>query len=487
MKASFYFVLWQLAWLPAILLNIPFLNEYGFFFACIIVFFADRIIRKLLKHQIEYQQMCEVAFIMEMAYNNDYKKYKQQALLQMIVYTVIFVYISFNFIALFTSFSNVPLIDYILWGAFMILAGISSLWHIRLYLQVRKAGCVILDKGLQEIYQSYKDERGTCTYEEMLLPRPKHYKAINTANTIFAILSIVIGLLIITILYTYRGELNSNAELVEISLIIYGALAFYCGIKDLLNTSNSQKYLLLLLSCILVVLLYIPFTSYLNKTFLTAYIGDDSNLSYDAKSNLVQEIIRVDEIASFEPTYRRKRFILALSSESQRKLLENIIRVNAEYRVVYKDSLGKEQAITIAPSELKEIYHQTKSYLDIFLGIIKLDLGENSTKVYDDGEYIIVELWEGENVPYPMQSEQTRISTWLANFAKECAEDYNIASFNRGLKMRLVFNNHRFIENTLSLEEIKKAKENIDLKESKEAFDGLINMLSGKSTENQHK
>ena len=429
--------------------------------------------------------MCEVAFIMEMAYNNDYKKYKQQALLQMIVYTVIFVYTSFYFIALFTSFSNVPLIDYILWGAFMILAGISSLWYIRLYLQVRKAGCVILDKGLQEIYQSYKDERGTCTYEEMLLPRPKHYKAINTANTIFAILSIVIGLLIITILYTYRGELNSNAELVEISLIIYGALAFYCGIKDLQNTSNSQKYLLLLLSCILVVLLYIPFTSYLNKTFLTAYIGDDSNLSYDAKSNLVQEIIRVDEIASFEPTYCKKRTILRLSSGGQKKLIESMIRVNAEYQTVYRDSAGKKQVITIALSELKEIYHQTKSYLDIFLGIIKLDLGENSTKVYDDGEYIIVELWEGENVPYPMQSEQTRISAWLANFAKECAEDYNIASFNRGLKMRLIFNNHRFIENTLSLEELKKEEEQIDLKKSEKDPTSLFNIFSNSSSNDE--
>lgn len=85
-----------------------------------------------------------------------------------------------------------------------------------------------------------------------------------------------------------------------------------------------------------------------------------------------------------------------------------------------------------------------------------------------------------------MQSEQTRFSTWLTNLTKECAEDYNIASINRGLKMRLVFNNHQFIENTLSLEEIKKAKENVDLRESKETFDGFINMFSGKSTENQH-
>lgn len=477
MKTSGYLVLLPLGILPAILSNRPYL--YVCLFLLILFFFSF-----FLKedYQLKYEEMA----IMEMVYNNDYKKYKRQALFDMIEYIAAFVFLLPLFII--SLFSDNPLIWPILSGIYTITIGSYSLEYIRSYVRVRKAGRITLDNKLQERYLSYKDERDTRTYEEMLLPRPKHYKAINTANTIFAILSIVIGLLTITISYAYRGEFHS---FVEILSIFYGTFAFYWGIKDLLNTSNSQKYLLLLLSCILVVLLYIPFTSYLNKTFLTAYIGDDSNLSYDTKSNLVQEIIRVDDIASFDSTKARKRLILMLSSkillsESHKKLLENIIRVNAEYQVVCKDSTGKEQVIVIAPSELKEIYHQTKSNLDILLEIISLDLGENSTRVYDDGEYIIVELWESENVPYPMQSEQTRFSTWLTNLTKECAEDYNIASINRGLKMRLVFNNHQFIENTLSLEEIKKAKENVDLRESKETFDGFINMFSGKSTENQH-
>lgn len=176
MKTSFYFVLWQLAWLPANLLDIPFLNEYGFFVAFIIVFVANRIITKLLSNQIEYQLMCEMIFVMEMAYNNDYKKYKRQVLLKMIVFIVTFVYLLLCFIGLFTSFSDVPLVDYILWGTFMILGGISSLWYIRYYLQVRKAGRITLDQDLQEIYPSYQEERATCTFEEMLLPRPKYYQ-----------------------------------------------------------------------------------------------------------------------------------------------------------------------------------------------------------------------------------------------------------------------------------------------------------------------
>lgn len=442
-----------MAWLPAILLDIPFLNEYGFFVAFIIVVVVDRIITKLLSNQIEYQQMCEVIFVMEMAYNDDYKKYKRQVLLKMIIFVVIFVYLLLCFIALFTSFSDVPLIDYILWGTFMILAGISSLWHIRYYLQVRKAGRITLDQELQEIYQSYKEERTTSTYEEMLLPRPKYYQAINAANTFFAMLSLVIGLLLITVLYVYRGEFNPDAGLAEISSTIYGALAAYWGIKDLLNTSNSQKYLLLLLSCILVALLYMPFTNYLNKTFLMAYIDDVSSLSYDAKSNSVQETIKVDEIASFEPTYCKKRTILILSSESHRKFLKSMIRVNAEFQTVYKDSAGKKQVITIAPSELKEIYHQTKSDLDILLEILKLDF--NGAKVYEDGEYIIIEYWGNENIPYPTQPEQIKSFVKIKNYAREYAKDYSIASFNRGLKIRYIFNNNQFIELSLSLEEIR--------------------------------
>ncbi len=94
MKTSFYFVLWILSYLLLDLLNIPFLHKgfiVFFAFACIIVFFITFIIRKLLKKSIEYQKMCKAAFILEMAYNNDYKKYKQQAQIKMTIHTVGFV------------------------------------------------------------------------------------------------------------------------------------------------------------------------------------------------------------------------------------------------------------------------------------------------------------------------------------------------------------------------------------------------------------
>ena len=154
----------------------------------------------------------------------------------------------------------------------MILSGVYSSWHIKTYIKVVKAGRVILDERFQNVYQEYKDERDTSTFEDMLLPSPKYYRAISMANVVFAILSVVIGLITNIILYLYKGEIYSNSDLLQIGLTLYGMLAVYCGIKDLLSISNNQKYLFLLLSIVLVVVLYVPLTNYMNKVSLSAYI-----------------------------------------------------------------------------------------------------------------------------------------------------------------------------------------------------------------------
>ena len=475
MKTSFYFVLWQFSWLLITLLDIPFLNKYGFFFSCIIVFFADHIIKKFLKKQIEYQKEREACALMEMAYNNEYKQYKRQVFSQMIVYTVTFAYILLIFISLFMSHSSVSLIDYILWGGFMILSGVYSSWHIKTYIKVVKAGRVILDERFQNVYQEYKDERDTSTFEDMLLPSPKYYRAISMANVVFAILSVVIGLITNIILYLYKGEIYSNSDLLQIGLTLYGMLAVYCGIKDLLSISNNQKYLFLLLSIVLVVVLYVPLTNYMNKVSLSAYIADDKNLIYDAEVNLVQETRIVDDINDYESTYIKRRFIVILSSEVNKKMLKKIVRNKAEFHVVYKDTLGEKMIIKITPSELKEIYNQTKSYLDVSLEVLKLDF--NGAKVYDDGEFINLEFLVDGNASYLKQSEQTDLSTRLADFTRRCAEDYFIASLNRGMRVRLIFDNQQFIEHALCLGELEKEEKNVGLDELGKESESLFNIF----------
>lgn len=468
MKVSFYIVLWTLALLLVFALDIPFLKEYGLIFACVIVLSAFFIVNKLLKTQLEYQNKREELLLFGMAYNNDFERYKRHALLEMAENIVYFVYMLSLLISLVISFSGVPLIDYFIISTFMILSANSSSWHIVKYLQVKKAGCVMLDTELKERYLSYKREREEHTHEEILEQSPKHYKIVNAANTLFSIFCLVIGLLLIA----YSIEYYTNAIL--LINLFGGLMASYCGIKDLLNISNSQKYLLLLLSCIIAVLLYIPTTNYLNKYYLSACIHDDySDLFYDAKSNIVHESIKVDDLTGVIPGYLRKCNELVLSYEGYKELLDNIIRVNAEYQIVYKDSKGNEQVITISPNELRDIHRQTRSFLDIKLDRIKLAMGENSTKIYDDGEYVIIEVVrEDESFPVSKQEESL-----YAEFAKYVAERFDIASLNRGLKMRFLFNNHHLFESSFSLEELKNAEENTELRDSTETFNDLFNMF----------
>lgn len=477
MKTSFYIGLSLLAYLPAILSDIPFLNEYAFFFASIIVFIISLIIHKLFKNIIEYQNLCEVASIMEMAYNNDYKKYKRQTQLKMILYATVFVYFLLGIIVSLISFSDVSLISYIIWSACMILTGIYLLRNLLSYLKIRKAKHIILDKKLQKIYSIYKNERETCTYEKMLLPRPKFYPAINAANIVFAITCIVSALLTFTIFYTYKEEFNSGTRFIGLGILsMFGIFIFYFGIKDLFNSSSSKKYVLLLLSCVIAALLYIPITNYINKVSFEARIANDPNLSYDAKNNIVQTTIISDEIRNIKTTYFKQRSMIILSSDDTKELLKKTISIGAEFQFILKDKSGNKKVVTISPSELKEIYHQTKSNLDILLEIIRLDFEE--AKVYDDGEYIIIESME--NAPYPTQPE--KIKTLVKEITKLSAEVYDIKAFNKGLKIRYIYNNQQFIEYTLSLDELKKTEDKTLLDKSGKSFNSLFNIYSDKAS-----
>lgn len=218
----------------------------------------------------------------------------------------------------------------------------------------------------------------------------------------------------------------------------------------------------------------------MNKDILNAYIANDPSLKYDVNSNLVQGKLDLDgNLTDYELPFLKKRLILTtLSGEEDKKMLKKIIRVNAEFHVILKDISGETQIVKITPNELTEIYNQDKSDLDILLELLRLDYGNLekncSVKVYADGEYITIEL-QYDNISYPIQSKLTESSTALAEDVKGAAEYYDVASFNRGLKIRIFFENHQFIEQSLSLKELRNIEKNANNK-SDETSNELINI-----------
>lgn len=379
MNTSFYFVLWPLVWLFIIITNIPFFNGFEFLFACIIVSFVGYIIRKLLKKHIEYQNILDLAFLFETAYMNDYARFKRVAFLKMLADVICAIYMLIMYVAII-SLPITPLIDILIFGVFTFLSVLSSIWNIKFYIRTRKAGQVIIDDNLQEQYLTYANARVGHSYEEILPPQPKYSKVIAISNRLFAVLSIVIGLFIIILSSINLSSINRNlyaTTLLQTGYVFYGILALFFGLKDLLNMNKIKKGSFLLLSFLpLAMFLWILFpilTSLINgKYALEAYVANDSSLIYDAEVNLVQKTILFDDIKYLETADLKELSIKQLSvkddlfGENNKKLLEAMVRANAEFQILYEDVKGQNIVIKFTPSELEYIYNNpTKTEIDI--------------------------------------------------------------------------------------------------------------------------
>ena len=143
-------MLWPLlAWLSAILLDMPFFYEHRFLVASITVVIIGYIVGKLLKRQIKYQKLLNLVFNLEMVYKNDYTQNKRLTLIRMLAYIAIFIYMLIMFIWMILSESNISLFDYFICGTFTIMPIFFLAYRIRYYIQARKARQIVLPQGKQ--------------------------------------------------------------------------------------------------------------------------------------------------------------------------------------------------------------------------------------------------------------------------------------------------------------------------------------------------
>lgn len=342
-------------------------------------------------------------------------------------------------------------------------SGLGALYRIISYMRVARSKQIILDETLQKIYPLYKAERDTRSYEEIyeeiLLPRPKYYQAVNIVNKIAAITILIMGLFILAFLYSYRNDIFTNTIDTIITVgfaCTFSIASIYYGTKDILKTSTTQeqKITFLLLSCLLAALLYTPTSHQLNKLFLKGYVHNIKSYNYNSKTNVFQDTIKVQNIADQTYIYRKQSLPLSYLT-FQKALLKKLIRAGAEYQIVYIDTINNKQIVAFSLNELKDICNQKRSDLEIRIELLKLIVDEPT--VYDDGKYIVIEMNRGKNVPppYTTPSEQNDFLTWLTNYTKEFAFFYKIAYFNRGLRIRYIFNNNQFVESAVSLNELR--------------------------------
>lgn len=455
-KYLFSTILLVMSLILTISLDLP---VYAFICLYIILIVLSAVIGNSLPI-FKYYDRCETVELMEMVYNNDYKNYKQKTFLALISWIVFFAL--YLFIVILNDSSNSSTSETIFFIIMTIGSGLGALCCIIFYMRVARSKQIIpeiiLNEKRQKFYPLYKAERDTRSYEEiyeeMLLPRPQYYQAVNTANKIAAIIFIIMGLLILAFLYSYRNDTNTDVFFSSF-VFLFGILSIYWGIIDILKTSTTQeqKITFPLLSCLLAALLYTPTSHQLNKLFLEEYVHNIKRYNYNSSTNVFQDTIKVQNIADEAYIYQKHSLPLYYYDPYMKTLLKKIIRAGAEYQSVYMDTIGNKQIVSFSLNELKDVYN--KSNLELRIEFLKLTVDEST--VYDDGKYIVIEMNRDKNIPppYTTPSEQNDFLTWLTNYTKRSADINKIASFNRGLRIRYIFNNNQFVESAVSLNELR--------------------------------
>ena len=84
--------------------------------------------------------------------------------------------------------------------------------------------------------------RMNITYEEMFPPRPTHFKAFQVFSMIVSGICVILGLVYIVLgVLWILGSVFSAAGAIAGMYFLYGSLATYFGIKDLISGSTAYR------------------------------------------------------------------------------------------------------------------------------------------------------------------------------------------------------------------------------------------------------
>lgn len=237
MKTSFYFVLWQLIFILLAFLPIPGLDNYSFIIAIVLVIVISSALNKALSEQLRKEQVSDIARSFEMIYTNDVTGYRKILKRSAILETITFAYLACATLGLFfIPSSNLPFGELIIFAIITIGTGYSSFKAIGKYNQAAKADSLGVTEEALEDYNRFKEQRQYHLFDEFMPEKPS--KGYRIATIIFAILSILSGLLFMGI-SVYGIIVGNSSNLMTMSYLLYGGLALFFGVKDVADNTTD--------------------------------------------------------------------------------------------------------------------------------------------------------------------------------------------------------------------------------------------------------
>lgn len=241
MKTSFYFVLW-IAIYP--ILTIFGLQEQSFMIALIIIFGLSWLLNSRFSNLTTYERLAQAAPIMEDLYTGNVLSIIKRMKRELVVETITAIYLLIaTAIMAYSVFQNGSSEIFAL-----VIFGLISLGAITRSNKLHKSlsaiksdpsaeNCVEVVSDVYQInYAAYYEKRQYYSYESILPPAPKHYSVFKVLSFIFAIACVLLGAfyVISSLLPIVFGGF-SIIGLFFTMRFLYGSLALYFGIKDLVS------------------------------------------------------------------------------------------------------------------------------------------------------------------------------------------------------------------------------------------------------------
>lgn len=249
MKTSFYFVIWMVIYPLLGLLNSPMIDQNSFLIALILVWGLAWFINRSIPQIIRYEKILEYSQIMNEVYTGNVQGFRKRlgtmATIEFISALYFGVAFVFSLFLLTTSGSNgwleLLIFGFLAFGTVSRAAKLQKLtWRLRKNPNPQECVSVVDAMGLD--YASYYDHRRNVGKDAVLPPAPRHFKAFRIFSIIMSAICIILGLLflVMAMLSLIAHYSILGVATYGIMTLLYGSLAVYFGIKDIMSSIKVQ-------------------------------------------------------------------------------------------------------------------------------------------------------------------------------------------------------------------------------------------------------
>ena len=250
MKTSFYFVLWILIYPVLGLLNNDFVNNNAFFVALVAVWGLSWLLNRVMPKTLTYEHASQIAPILEDVYTGNVNSFSKRLSSDTLIEIVTTIYFSITTLVVAMTIFIVGVND---WVA-LIVFGFFTIGAVSRSIKLGKAKAALHSNPTAEecmeiatdVYQlnyaSYYEAHNGVAYADMLPPKPRYFKGFQIFSLVVAGIAAILGLLYIifgvVIMFSGRSiEVGALAGM----YFLYGSLATYFGVKDIITIAKSFK------------------------------------------------------------------------------------------------------------------------------------------------------------------------------------------------------------------------------------------------------